>query len=638
MARKKKSSDTKTLTLWGIRYTFDPKSQKWMEGKKEASTLVSAMLEELYEKFEKNKASSQDREETEIILSPLPEEKQEEITEELKEDAKLQRTESEQKVKTSPEPEKLEILKPNIEVESLVNPPEAAPKDKTERRLPKLESAIQSESSRQKIKDYNLIPAEGSLARRTNEDFPIVNLFTDALKKMQETGTASAGSEMLRDAITNLNKTLGSFAIAQKIPEQKTVKDDVVQKISEKTVGSEKSTDYLKSIDDRIAEILSVLRTEEKEEDTEELNAKAAESKRKLEESYDATGAELSKSVNEAVLGSEDARTRKGLLDSRLGKQIDANFARRLDEDLPILNLFTDKLQEMKQDPESRIGGVAILGDSFKNISRSIKGGAKSIFNAGKSGIQGLGKLAVGAGTLLAGGAGSIGKLASGAGSIGSGLLKKGGGLIRGAGSLIGSAAKNVGSFGKTVGLGAVSLASGAMSNIGTSAKSAGSLAKGFGKSFVKKIPILGALAGLGFGASRALSGDFTGAAMEVGSGLAGTIPGVGTAASLGLDAALAARDMGTFDGENLEKSEDTEMSVAEQQKPKISNQTSALKEFESQRRMVQDKRMATNNTGSSTTIINNNKSDKSGSRGGTNGIMPTAGSTRSLYLNYYAA
>lgn len=66
-------------------------------------------------------------------------------------------------------------------------------------------------------------------------------------------------------------------------------------------------------------------------------------------------------------------------------------------------------------------------------------------------------------------------------------------------------------------------------------------------KSALKKIPIIGALAGLGFGAQRALSGDFTGAAMEVGSGIAGTIPGVGTAASIGLDAALAAKDMGAF-------------------------------------------------------------------------------------------
>jgi len=64
-------------------------------------------------------------------------------------------------------------------------------------------------------------------------------------------------------------------------------------------------------------------------------------------------------------------------------------------------------------------------------------------------------------------------------------------------------------------------------------------------KSALKKIPIIGALAGLGFGAQRALSGDLTGAGLEVASGLAGTLPGLGTAASVGIDAGLAARDMG---------------------------------------------------------------------------------------------
>jgi hypothetical protein len=72
-------------------------------------------------------------------------------------------------------------------------------------------------------------------------------------------------------------------------------------------------------------------------------------------------------------------------------------------------------------------------------------------------------------------------------------------------------------------------------------AKGAG---KGLLKSGLKKIPILGAVAGLGFGAQRALAGDWLGAAGEVASGAAGSIPGLGTAASVGIDAALAARDI----------------------------------------------------------------------------------------------
>jgi hypothetical protein len=73
-------------------------------------------------------------------------------------------------------------------------------------------------------------------------------------------------------------------------------------------------------------------------------------------------------------------------------------------------------------------------------------------------------------------------------------------------------------------------------------------VAKGAGKAILKsglkKIPILGAVAGLGFGAQRALAGDWLGAAGEVASGAAGSIPGLGTLASTGIDAALAARDI----------------------------------------------------------------------------------------------
>ena len=61
--------------------------------------------------------------------------------------------------------------------------------------------------------------------------------------------------------------------------------------------------------------------------------------------------------------------------------------------------------------------------------------------------------------------------------------------------------------------------------------------AKGVGKSLLKKLPVIGLLAGLGFGASSLLAGDWKGAGLEVASGAASMIPGVGTAASIGIDA-----------------------------------------------------------------------------------------------------
>lgn len=68
--------------------------------------------------------------------------------------------------------------------------------------------------------------------------------------------------------------------------------------------------------------------------------------------------------------------------------------------------------------------------------------------------------------------------------------------------------------------------------------------AKSLGKTILKKIPIVGALAGIGFALQRASEGDWLGAAGEVASGVASTIPGIGTAVSAGIDVGLAGRDI----------------------------------------------------------------------------------------------
>ena len=68
---------------------------------------------------------------------------------------------------------------------------------------------------------------------------------------------------------------------------------------------------------------------------------------------------------------------------------------------------------------------------------------------------------------------------------------------------------------------------------------------KGALKGLLKKIPGVGLIAGLGFGASRLLQGDWKGALGEVASGAASLIPGAGTAVSTAIDAGLMARDAG---------------------------------------------------------------------------------------------
>jgi hypothetical protein len=95
----------------------------------------------------------------------------------------------------------------------------------------------------------------------------------------------------------------------------------------------------------------------------------------------------------------------------------------------------------------------------------------------------------------------------------------------------------------RVTGKGAASVAT---KGAATAGKTAG---KGLGKSLLKKIPGVGLIAGLGFGAQRAFSGDFSGAGLEVLSGLTSIVPGFGTAASAAIDGGLMAKDMGAFDG-----------------------------------------------------------------------------------------
>jgi len=67
---------------------------------------------------------------------------------------------------------------------------------------------------------------------------------------------------------------------------------------------------------------------------------------------------------------------------------------------------------------------------------------------------------------------------------------------------------------------------------------------KGGAGAIAKKIPLLGAAVGLGFGVKRLLEGDAAGAGLEVASGVASTFPGLGTGASVAIDAGLIARDL----------------------------------------------------------------------------------------------
>ena len=155
------------------------------------------------------------------------------------------------------------------------------------------------------------------------------------------------------------------------------------------------------------------------------------------------------------------------------------------------------------------------------------------------------------------------------------GILRLGGRGLRTAGRVAGRALGTAGrwvgraarSVGSALGIGGLTAAGSAVADVGVDAatrsatkaaekqavktagksatKAAGkSLLKTGFKSAVKKIPVLGALAGGLFAIPRLLKGDWAGAGLEVASGAASLLPGAGTAASIGIDAALAAKDM----------------------------------------------------------------------------------------------
>lgn len=64
-------------------------------------------------------------------------------------------------------------------------------------------------------------------------------------------------------------------------------------------------------------------------------------------------------------------------------------------------------------------------------------------------------------------------------------------------------------------------------------------------KGLIKKLPILGLIAGAGFALERVANGEYDKAVLELASGAASMAPGLGTAASIAIDAGLAASDAG---------------------------------------------------------------------------------------------
>ena len=194
------------------------------------------------------------------------------------------------------------------------------------------------------------------------------------------------------------------------------------------------------------------------------------------------------------------------------------------------------------------VSGLKGLGGAIKMIGSLFGGkGLGGLLRLGGRGLRTAGRVA---GRVL--------------GTAGRWVGRTAGRALGTAGRWVGSAARSVGS---ALGIGGLSAAGSAAADVGadvatrsatkaagkqavktagkSAAKAAGkSLLKTGVKSAIKKIPVLGALAGGLFAIPRLLKGDWAGAGLELASGAASLVPGAGTVASIGIDAALAAKDM----------------------------------------------------------------------------------------------
>jgi hypothetical protein len=302
--------------------------------------------------------------------------------------------------------------------------------------------------------------------------------------------------------------------------------------------------------------------------------------------------------------------------------------------------------------------------DWMNLISSALPGGFKAIFNGGRLLAQtgaarmagrGLSTVARGAGSVVKGtgsvtakgvapAASGIGKLATNIGSYTkqglSARYDKSGKLRNAKGqfvkpTLLGKTAAKTREFAVKLG----SMFKGSAEKTGTkvagtaakgvAAKSAANVAgKAVGKSLLKKIPVIGLLAGGAFAASRAMSGDWSGAGMELASGAASTIPGVGTAASIGIDAALAAKDAGMFDS----KPNDTanKLDTVNQ----LGGQANALEHAKEEA----DKSTLKNSENNTQSVNNNNKSTTSVTNNTTNTLRIHPRNTDSSVQRYFGA
>lgn len=699
-----KRDPSRTVSIHGDKYNYDPDKNKWMSGKKEATPATAAMLDMFLEQLSPD---SDDEVETFVGTANITpqatadEESPEAIRD--KEEAHERNQEAQEDMEDSPPPAEAEAeqLKPPPLDPTSLKPPEPEPEAPTPEPTPAAPEPTPLERRAGTLKDEYTERLRERLAKR----MPLLRLFTDKLEDPKKAPQATRAAEQVKPTPLEPDQLKPAAdqpdpAAPQAEPEparEQTpferrfgrLKDEYTERFADrikkrmplarlftdrldepksaakkesapadtpvaKGIGgfSKEAIDALKSIDNSIKQILGLFKENKKEQKQDQTRETTEEQKQEIK---------------------TEAAKREQAVD---------NLEQRGYVDKPETMLrspdpISSDQQDADADEEPDSGGG--FGQQIKQYAvNKVAGGLRSRGRRLFSGIKS--KLGFGAGA--AAGVADVAikepKIAEEIASTGTKRFRD-----KATGRFVSQAVEKEG-----IETGGKVLAKEAAEKVG-----AKGVTKTAGRSLLKKIPGVGLLAGLAFGAGRLMKGDLLGAAGEVGSGLASTVPGIGTAASVAIDSGLAARDIynaknddaekepreyadggivnnpkplklfadgGVVDSPTafsheggtgimgeagpeaimpLQKGADGKLGVKMQADPvpknAITPQTNALEQAEEQRKLAEQKKEQT--PGASPTIINNSTTNNNQSGGSGGGSVPTAGPRNSLDLNYYA-
>ena len=711
-----KRDPSRTVSIHGDKYNYDPDKNKWMSGKKEATPATAAMLDMFLEQLGPD---SDDEVETFVGTANITpqatadEESPEAIRD--KEEAHERKQEAQEDMEASPPPAEAEaeqVKPPPLDPTSL-KPPAPEPEAPTPEPTPLAPEPTPLERRAGTLKDEYTERLRDRLAKR----MPLLRLFTDKLEDPKKAPQATRAADQIKPTPVEADQLKPATEQADPVTTQAPateqvdpaapqtaaepepvreqtpferrfgrLKDEYTERFAERIKKrmplarlftdrledpksaakkesaaidaptdkgisgfSKEATDALKSIDKSIKEILGLFKDNKKEQKQDQTRETTEEQKQEI---------------------SAEAAKREQAVDT-----LEQRGADKPETMLRSPDPIGSDQQDAVEESDSGGGfGQQIKQYAVNKVAGGLRSRGKRLFSGIKS------KLGFGA---AAGAAAGVADVATKEPKIAEEIASTGTQRFRdkATGRFVSQAVEKEG-----IETGGKVLAKEAAEKVGTKG-----VAKTAGRSLLKKIPGVGLLAGLAFGAGRLMKGDVLGAVGEVGSGLASTVPGVGTAASVAIDSGLAARDIYksndaekqpreyadggivnnpkplklfadggvvdsptafSYDGGTgimgeagpeaimpLQKGADGKLGVKMQADPVPKNgitpQTNALEQAEEQRKMAEQKKDQV--PAASPTIINNSTTNNNQSGGSGGGSVATAGPRNSLDLNYYA-